>query len=77
MNDRVADPDAAISFVLRVGRALHTYGYPAHRLEDVMAGSAARLGLPDAAFRAILMFSGLVAGLSMANIVLPTRQGES
>ena len=39
-----ADRDA-VGFILRLGRALHTYGYAAHRLEDVMGQAAARLGL--------------------------------
>lgn len=29
--------DPRIGFVLRLGRALHTYGYPSHRLEDVVS----------------------------------------
>lgn len=37
--------DPRIGFVLRLGRALHSYGYPSHRLEDVMSEIAARLGL--------------------------------
>jgi uncharacterized membrane protein YjjP (DUF1212 family) len=35
----------AVGFVLRLGRALHVYGIPAHRLEEVMEKSAERLGL--------------------------------
>jgi uncharacterized membrane protein YjjP (DUF1212 family) len=35
----------AIGFVLRLGRALHVYGIPAHRLEEVMEKSAEKLGL--------------------------------
>jgi len=34
-----------VRFVLRLGRALHTYGYPSHRLEQVMGLVARRLGL--------------------------------
>jgi uncharacterized membrane protein YjjP (DUF1212 family) len=34
-----------VSFVLDLGRALHTYGTPAHRLEDVLARVSKRLGL--------------------------------
>jgi uncharacterized membrane protein YjjP (DUF1212 family) len=37
--------DARVGFVLGLGRALHMYGYPAHRLEDVMSLVARRLGL--------------------------------
>jgi len=46
--DELTEPgagDPRVGFVLRLGRALHTYGYPAHRLEDVMGEVAARLGL--------------------------------
>ncbi|HEX5084496.1 MAG TPA: threonine/serine exporter family protein [Blastocatellia bacterium] len=38
------NPDA-IGFVLRLGRALHVYGIPAHRLEEVMAKASKKLGL--------------------------------
>jgi uncharacterized membrane protein YjjP (DUF1212 family) len=42
-----ADPDerAAIGFILRLGRALHSYGYAAHRLEQVLDQSAQQLKL--------------------------------
>ncbi|MGH9849287.1 MAG: threonine/serine ThrE exporter family protein [Blastocatellia bacterium] len=35
----------AVGFVLRLGRALHAYGIPAHRLEEVMEKASERLGL--------------------------------
>lgn len=35
----------AIDFVLRLGRALHNYGYPAHLLEETLGLAAERLGL--------------------------------
>ncbi|HMV49827.1 MAG TPA: threonine/serine exporter family protein [Blastocatellia bacterium] len=35
----------SIGFVLRLGRALHTYGYPAHRLEEVLSLVSERLRL--------------------------------
>jgi uncharacterized membrane protein YjjP (DUF1212 family) len=38
------DPDA-IAFVLSLGRALHRYGTPAHRLEEALRDCCARLGL--------------------------------
>ena len=41
----LVDPRDSIGFVLRLGRALHTYGYPAHRLEEVMSRAAERLRL--------------------------------
>lgn len=34
-----------VGFILRLGRALHTYGYPAHRLEAVMLETSRILGL--------------------------------
>jgi uncharacterized membrane protein YjjP (DUF1212 family) len=37
--------DPAVAFVVRIGRALHRYGAPAHRLEDALSRIAARLGL--------------------------------
>jgi uncharacterized membrane protein YjjP (DUF1212 family) len=37
--------DAARAFVLRLGRGLHSYGYPAHRLEDALTVVSRRLGL--------------------------------
>ncbi len=36
---------AAVGFVLRLGRALHVYGIPAHRLEEVMEKASEKLGL--------------------------------
>jgi uncharacterized membrane protein YjjP (DUF1212 family) len=41
----VAKSCDSIGFVLRLGRALHTYGYPAHRLEEVMSRVSERLRL--------------------------------
>lgn len=38
-------PQDAIGFILRLGRALHTYGYAAHRLEAVLSEASTRLGL--------------------------------
>ncbi len=42
-----ADPDSrdALGFILRLGRALHTYGFPAHRIEDVLERATEKLGL--------------------------------
>jgi uncharacterized membrane protein YjjP (DUF1212 family) len=37
--------EAAVGFVLRLGRALHMYGYTAHGLEDVLVQISSRLGL--------------------------------
>ncbi len=38
-------PDDRISFILRLGRSLHTSGYAAHRLEEALELSSDRLGL--------------------------------
>lgn len=35
----------AVAFVLKLGRGLHRYGYPAHRLEAALEAVARRLGL--------------------------------
>jgi uncharacterized membrane protein YjjP (DUF1212 family) len=40
-----AGPDDRISFILRLGRSLHTSGYAAHRLEEALELSSDRLGL--------------------------------
>jgi uncharacterized membrane protein YjjP (DUF1212 family) len=41
----IVGPRDAIGFVLRLGRALHVYGIPAHALEEVMEKAAEKLGL--------------------------------
>lgn len=46
----VAERDASVGFVLRLGRAMHTYGAPSHRLEDLLEKVAARLGVPGQFF---------------------------
>jgi uncharacterized membrane protein YjjP (DUF1212 family) len=38
-------PAGGVGFILRLGRALHTYGYPAHRLEAVLGEASRLLGL--------------------------------
>ncbi|MCB1055590.1 MAG: threonine/serine exporter family protein, partial [Acidobacteria bacterium] len=40
-----ADIRAAMALVEKLGRALHAYGCPAHRLEDALAQVSQRLGL--------------------------------
>src|SRR6185436_2799356 len=44
-NDTGAELRAEVSFVLRLARALHAYGIPANRLEEVLEQAAKRLGL--------------------------------
>lgn len=43
----LVDPGSnkSIEFVLRLGRALHVHGFPAHRLEQILGRVATRLGL--------------------------------
>lgn len=43
--DPIGESRDSIGFVLRLGRALHSYGYPAHRLEEVMSLAASQLNL--------------------------------
>lgn len=45
VDEAVAAHQAAVGFILRLGRALHGYGLAAHGLEDALAGVASRLGL--------------------------------
>ncbi|HEX7879285.1 MAG TPA: threonine/serine exporter family protein [Candidatus Eisenbacteria bacterium] len=40
-----AETDPRIVYLLAMARALHVSGYPAHRLESVLAATAARLGV--------------------------------
>ena len=42
MNESIEGPRDSVGFVLRLGRALHAYGYPAHRLEEVLSRVAER-----------------------------------
>jgi uncharacterized membrane protein YjjP (DUF1212 family) len=44
-DESIIESRDAVGFVLRLGRALHAYGIPAHRLEEVMEKAAERLGL--------------------------------
>jgi uncharacterized membrane protein YjjP (DUF1212 family) len=41
----VAEHQAAIGFILRLGQALHGYGLAAHGLEDALSRASSRLGL--------------------------------
>jgi uncharacterized membrane protein YjjP (DUF1212 family) len=48
--------DDSVGFVLRLGRALHMYGYTAHGLEGSLGDVAARLGLDGSQFFATPTF---------------------
>ena len=37
--------DPRIRFLIDLGKALHSYGIPAHRLEDALENAAGRLGI--------------------------------
>jgi uncharacterized membrane protein YjjP (DUF1212 family) len=55
------DPEADIGFVLALGRALHRYGTPAHRLEDSLSRVCERLAIEAEVFTsptAIIMSFG-------------------
>lgn len=55
------DREAAIGFVLALGRALHRYGTPAHRLEEALGRVSAQLGIEAEVFTtptAIIMSFG-------------------
>src|SRR5262245_61378525 len=42
--------EARVGFVLRLGRALHAYGTPSHRLEDTLVRVSDRLAVPGLFF---------------------------
>lgn len=44
-SDMTQEQLSAISFILTIGRALHVYGSPAHRLEDALTRISNRMGL--------------------------------
>ncbi|MGI5865186.1 MAG: threonine/serine exporter family protein, partial [Myxococcales bacterium] len=43
--DSYGAEDSRVRFVLQLGKALHRYGTPAHRLEEVMVAVSGQLGL--------------------------------
>jgi uncharacterized membrane protein YjjP (DUF1212 family) len=63
-----ADPPAA--FVLRLGRALHSHGYPAHRLEDALARISHRLGLEGQFFSTPTALFATFGGFGSARTAL-------
>ncbi len=69
--------DDRVGFVLRLGRALHSYGYPAHRLEDVLAQVARKLGLEAQFFS---LPTGIFAGFGSPELqrthLLRVQPGE-
>lgn len=68
---------AAIGFVLRLGRALHTYGIPAHRLEEVMEQAAQRLRLTAQFFSTpTSIFAGFGAQDEQRTFLLRVKPGE-
>src|SRR5690606_308893 len=58
--------DPTIDFLLELGRALHRFGAPAHRLEAALVGVANRLGVSAQIFSSPTML--------MAAIGTPARQ---
>ena len=77
------DKSTERDFVLKLGRALHRYGYPAHRLDEDLIGE--RLGLEarelgafvgagvEAASRMTLVAASLVTGLLLSNVLVEPR----
>lgn len=43
--DEAPTPEAVAAFLVRLGKALHTYGTPSHRTEDALTRVARRLGV--------------------------------
>ena len=77
----MAEVDPARQFVLRLGHALHTYGYPAHRLEDTLVRVSRRLGLeghffsmPTALFVSFGRRTAESGGSSRALLIPPDQQ---
>ena len=52
MNDETKNSNEAISFILRLGKALHKYGYASHRLEELLEQVASSLQLKAQFFAA-------------------------
>ena len=52
MNKETINPNEAISFILRLGKALHKYGYASHRLEELLEQVASSLNLKAQFFAA-------------------------
>ena len=68
---------AAEAFVAKLGRALHRYGSPAHRLEEAMLSLSARLGLTGQFFSTpTAMFASFGDGTAQRTVLLRVEPGD-
>jgi uncharacterized membrane protein YjjP (DUF1212 family) len=71
------ETDPAIDLVLRMARALHAYGTPAHRLEEVLSLLSSRLGLRGQFFSTpTSLFAAFGEGASQRTFLLRVEPGE-
>jgi len=68
-----AFPQDPIGFVLRLGRALHTFGYSADRLEAVLTKCSERLGLKSQFFSTPTSISFHSANRKTSDLSNPRR----
>jgi len=72
-----ASDDDARNFALTLGRALHTYGYPAHRLEDALSQVCQSLGARGQFFSTpTSLFASFGEGASQRTYHLRVEPGE-
>jgi uncharacterized membrane protein YjjP (DUF1212 family) len=73
----VADDEAGIDFTLKLGRALQSYGAPAHRLEDAMSEVVGTLGIEGEFFSTpTVIFASLGSGAKRRVHLLRAESGE-
>ena len=74
---KTAERGAIQSFTVKLGRALHRYGAPTHRLEEAMTLIAARLGVPGQFFATpTAIFSSFGEGEQQQTILTRVDPGE-
>lgn len=72
------EPGEAIELVEKLGKALHTYGSPAHRLEDALVRVSRRLGLEGQFFSTpTALFASLGTGSQRRTSLLRVEPGEA
>lgn len=72
------DPTRAVALIEKLGRALHTYGSPAHRLEDALTRVSRRLGLEAQFFSTpTALFASLGHGAERRTALLRVEPGEA
>jgi uncharacterized membrane protein YjjP (DUF1212 family) len=73
----VSDEDAGVEFTLKLGRALQSYGAPAHRLEDAMREVVETLGIEGEFFSTpTVIFASLGSGGVRRVHLLRAESGE-